>query len=351
MWLLDDAPIMGGAEAFALRLSSWLNDVQPERGTRIVCPADSELARRARALGIEVAATAYPLPAAGHALSAAWALWRLRALLRRAPRGTLLVANTARAQAYAILAARTLRGSPRLVSLMHEQDSAQRAAARWALQRWGRVAAVGDAGVKTYRDALPGKPVARVTNFLTPDEVERAVSQRVAAPGGERPRVGVLSRMFAGKGIVELVDELAAAPHAWSELQVAAPFQDAAYTESVRDRIAAHDLGARVSLLGNVADVAAFVAGVDVIIVPSTATEGQPTVVLEALAHGRPVIVRSHIWQSDYEGLPVQRYDDASELAAALTAVESLRPAAAGELIGRFDPAVVLATLEHTLAT
>jgi len=346
VWLLDDAPIMGGAEAFALRLCSWLNDVHPERGTRIVCPADSELARRAQALGIDVAAIAYPLPVARQALPAARALWRLRRLLRRAPPATLLVANTARAQAYAILAARTLGGSPQLVSLMHEQDSAQRGAARWALRRWGRVAAVGDAGVKTYRDALPGVAVAYVANFMTPDELARAVAARLPAPGGERPVVGVLSRMFAGKGIVELIDELAAVPDAWSQLRVGAPFQDAAYTEAVRARIAAHDLGSRVSLLGNVADIPAFVAGVDAIVVPSTATEGQPTVVLEALAHGRPVIVRSHIWQSGYEGLPVRRYESPGELAAALALSSAPAPSAA-ELTERFDPAVVLETLEH----
>jgi glycosyltransferase involved in cell wall biosynthesis len=263
---------MGGAEAFALRLCSWIDNVDPERGTRIVCPAGSELARRCEALGIEVLATEYPLPAPRNALSAARALWRLRRLLLRAPSGTLLIANTARAQAYAILAARTLGGSPQLVSLMHEQDSAQRPAARWALQRWGRVAAVGDAGVKTYRDALPSRTIAYVTNFMTPDELARAVAERLPAPGGERPVVGVLSRMFAGKGIVELVEELAGVPEAWSQLRVGAPFQDAAYTDAVRARVGAHDLGSRVSLLGNVADVAAFVAGVDVIVVPSTET-------------------------------------------------------------------------------
>ena len=346
VWLLDDAPIMGGAEAFALRLCAWIRASDPSRRTLIACPPASELADRCASAGIEVLPVSYPLPAPRHAPAAARAVWRLRKLLSHAPEGTLLIANTARAQAYAILATRATRGRLSLVSVMHEQDSARRGTARWALRRFGGVAAVGDAGVRTYRDALSGTTVASVTNFLEPGEVERAAAARVPPPGSARPLVGVLSRMFAGKGIVELIDELARVPDAWSELRVAAPFQDAAYTASVRDRIAAHDLASRVSLLGGVTDVRAFIAGVDVVVVPSTATEGQPTVVLEALAHGRPVIVREHIWQSGYEGLPVRHYADHEELARALTAPAPPGvPAAA--LTARFDPAAVLATLER----
>jgi len=343
VWVIDDAPIMGGAEAFAIRLCSWLG-AKP-REALIICPDSSELASRARAAGVAVLATDFPLPAPRYAAPAAVALWRLRRLLARAPRDTLLVANTARAQAYAILATRGLRGL-RLVSLMHEQDSARRPSARWSLRRFGGVAAIGDAGVETYRAALPGRSVARVANFLTPAEIQSIVAARAPAPAAKPPLVGVLSRMFAGKGIVELIDELASSPQAWSRLRVAAPFQDAGYSDAVRARIDAHGLGERVELLGHVADVGAFLAGVDLIVVPSTATEGQPTVVLEALAHGRPAIVRAHIWQSEYEGLPVRRYATAEELAAALTA--PTQPAAsAAELEARFDPAVVLDTLER----
>jgi glycosyltransferase involved in cell wall biosynthesis len=351
LWLLDDAPIMGGAEAFALRLCSWLTATDPEREIRILCPGASELARRAEAAGVGVVSVEYPLPRIASAAATLLALTRIRRLLASAPAGALMVANSARAQAYAVPAWRSLRGKQRLVLVMHEQDSAIRPVPRWVLRRVGAVAAVGDAGTATYSAAV-GRPVSRLVNFLRPDEVRDAASSRVAAPGAKPVVVGVLSRMFPGKGIVELVDELTEVRSAWSAARIAAPFQDAAYTQLVRERISAHGLEQDLVLLGAVDDVPAFLAEVDIVVVPSTGTEGQPTVVLESLAHGRPVLLRAHLWQAEYEGLPVAGYESARELEAMLErwGAQPPEPVEARELIERFDPTKVLATLERAAA-
>jgi glycosyltransferase involved in cell wall biosynthesis len=186
----------------------------------------------------------------------------------------------------------------------------------------------------------------KIVNFLLPEEFERMARQRTSPPGGPAPVVGVLSRMCQGKGITELVDELAQHPRSWDRLLVAAPFQELDYVESVRERSRANGLADRVELLGGVSPIEGFLASVDVLVVPSVAREAQPTVILEGLAYGRPVLVRSHIWTRDYEGLPVARYDTAQELAQRLG--EPLPPPAKVEdLEARFHPAAVVEALER----
>ena len=128
---------------------------------------------------------------------------------------------------------------------------------------------------------------------------------------------------------------------------MAGDLQDPVYVEEVEDAIASAGLANRVRLLGHTDDVPGFLAAVDVLVVPSSGTEGQPTAILEALACGRPVVVRRPVWSRDFEGLPVVAYDRREELAAALQRL----PAAAAqhdELRRRFGPEQVLAALVGT---
>ena len=350
MWLLDDGlvkaggQIFGGGQAFALRLCRWLSTAEPARELRLLCDGRTELARRARAAGLTVVDASFPEPVARGAVPAVRAALRLRALLAQSPPDALVVANSARVQAYAIPLWPTLRAGRRLVSVMHERDSARRPVVRLSLPRIGAVAAVGDSAAATYREALKGAPVDKITNFLLPEEFERMAQHRRAGPVGRPPMVGVLSRMCAGKGIPELIDELAERPLSWQRLLVAAAFQDADYVELVRERVRVHGLGDRIELLGEVTAAEEFLAAVDVLVVPSVAREAQPTVILEALACGRPVLVRSHIWTADYEGLPVTGYANGEELARRLSAPWPA-PASADELSTRFHPASVVQTL------
>ena len=337
---------MGGGQAFALRLCRWLRTAEPDRELRLLCAGDSELARRAAAAGIAVSGADFPPPRARGAIAATGALVRLRRLLAQAPGDAIVIANSARVQAFAIPVWRTLRGGLNLVSVMHERESAKRLSARIALRRTGAVAAIGESGVRTYVAALGGKPVAKLLNFLLPEEFERMARQRAPAPGAQPPVVGVLSRMCRGKGIPELVGELAQHPGSWQRLLVAAPFQEPDYVEEVRERSRLDGLSDRVELLGAVSSVEDFFAAVDILVVPSVAREAMPTVILEGLACGRPVVVRSHIWTRDYQGLPVAAYDTAPQLAQ-LLAEPSPVPVAAAELSGRFHPAAVVETLER----
>lgn len=343
-WLIDDGLIMGGGQAFALRLCRWLSTAEPMRELRLLCAQNSELAHRARAAGVTVVDAAFPAPEVRNLTPALRAAASLRRLLSRSPADALVIANSSRVQAYAVPVWPTLRGGRRLVSLMHERESARRPFVRFSLKHIGAVAAIGDSGLATYTEALKGAAVAKIANFLLPEEFEGMVERRRSGPGSTPPVVGVLSRMCRGKGIPELIDELARQPQSWSRLLVGAAFQEADYVEVVRERCRVHGLAGRVELLGEVASVEDFLAAVDVLVVPSVAREGQPTVILEGLACGRPVLVRSHIWTADYEGLPVAGYDSAEELAR-LLGHPGRASASAADLIARFHPASVVQSL------
>lgn len=340
---------MGGGQAFALRLCRWLATAEPDREMRLVCAGGSELAVRAAEVGVEVVDADFPPPALRGGVPAICALMRVRRLLTKAPRDAIVIANSARVQAYVVPVWPTLRPGRSLISVMHERESAKRLSARVALRHVGAVAAIGESGMATYSAALRGRAVVKIMNFLLPEEFERMVRQRASSPGGQAPVVGVLSRMCQGKGIPELVDELAEHPQSWEQLLVAAPFQEPDYVDLVRERCRVHGLADRVELLAAVSPIEGFLAAVDVLVVPSIAREAQPTVILEGLACGRPVVVRSHIWTRDYEGLPVLGYATAAELAQRLAGPWPA-PAKLEELEARFDPATVVEALERLVS-
>jgi glycosyltransferase involved in cell wall biosynthesis len=341
--LLDDGRSLGGGQRFALRLARHLAAAHPAVPMRIACPAGTRLARACAAEGLEHVAVDFPAPTPAHALALAAAAARVRRLLARADGREAVIANAARTQAVLALAAPTLRRRPPVVNLMQEQDSAARPTARWAHRRLGGLVAVGANAARAYSERLPGVAVETANNFLLRSEYELLAARR-------RPRrvagvVGVLARLIPEKGVLELVEELAADPRAWDEVRVGGGFQDAAYADRVRARVAQLGLQDRVRLLGEVEDVAGFLDAVDVLAVPSTGREGQPTVVLEALAAGAPVVVRRPVFSSDFEGLPVRPYETPRELAAALR-LPAPDPVAVDSLVGRFGPEQALAAIE-----
>jgi glycosyltransferase involved in cell wall biosynthesis len=273
-----------------------------------------------------------------------------RVLARLGP--ALVLANAPRCQLYSALALVGVRDRPQLVHVLHEQESANRRVLRMLYRRSGRLEAVGANGARTYRDRLPGVAVHEVNNFLSRDEFRRfaSVPRPTDAPGQTRV-LGVLTRMIPEKGLVELIEELSQAGRdVWGELRIAALPQQPAYERMLKGRIAELELVDRVSLVGPVTDTPAFLEGIDMLIVPSTGTEGQPTVVLEALAAGRTVIMRSSLYCEDYSGLPVIPYETPADLRAALQS--SLRPAPSDDLLQRrFGPGQALSLVTIASST
>jgi glycosyltransferase involved in cell wall biosynthesis len=317
MWFLDHAPILGGAERFALKLAVAASARDPAIRCVMVCPEQSELAARSRAAGFEVRHAEFPAvsPPSPRAPGAIVALHRL---LSGMPSGAIVVANSARAQAYAAAASLLSRDTRPIVNLAHEQDTAGRWVARATLRRGGSLVAIGANAARAYERALPGVHVHKINNVLDEVELESAALARARAM-----RLAVLARMIPEKGILELLDEAAACSELWSTLAIGAPPQDLAYEARVHTRVAQLGLTGRVRLLGTVTDVPGFLDMADVLVVPSTGHEGQPTAIIEALARGLAVLVREPILSDDFGGMPVRAYRGADDFGSALIA---LRP-------------------------
>ncbi len=333
IWLFDDAPIQGGAELFALRLARFA----AQRGApmRIVCPEGTELAAAAAGAGAEHVAARFPPVSPTGAPHWPSGVLGIRSLLRRSPNGAIAVANTSRSQAYVAAAAALLRDRPPVVHVLHEQATLRRVSGRFAFRRLGGLVAIGDNVAAAARAALPQRTVTKANNFLDPGWFRDGL--REPPPGGE-PVVGVLARLIPEKGVLELVEELARCT-AWSRAVIGGDAQDPAYARRVGERIGALGLDGRVTLAGRVAleDVPGFLASIDVLAVPSTGAEAQPTVILEALAAGRPSLVRPEVWSADFEGLPVGRFASAEELESRLASPPAA-PAPVSQLRACFGP-------------
>lgn len=316
--ILDHAPILGGAERFALRLATEALRLDAYDHVAIVCPHSSSLADIASGV-CQVIPTEFPDPALRSCAAIPAALVALRRIVSEL-QPNAIVANTARCHLYAGLALLRSAFAARLIQLAHEQDSADRVLLRSLYRRAGRLEVIGYNARMRYSDCLSPIEVSQVNNFLTADEFMRLGALPASREPGERPPViGCLSRMIPAKGIVELVEALAVVrPDCWSQLRIAAISQDIRYENRLRSRIAELELGDRALLTGPVSDVGLFLADLDIVIVPSTGTEGQPTVILEALAAGRRVLVRRPLYSPDYAGLPVSPYDTPLSLEAAL---------------------------------
>ena len=309
LWLFDDAPILGGAETFALRLARSLIEHGSARA-RIVCPDGTEMARRCAAEGIEHVALTFPPLLPTSAPRWPGGVLRTRLVLQRAGSETVAIGNTARAQAYLTAAALTFRRRPRIIQLIHDQHTIGRRSGRFAFRRVGALVAVGSSVADACRRVLPTVPIHQTNLFLEPEDVPSAPPR----PAGARPAVGVLTRLIPEKGVLEMVDELAGVD-SWSSARIAGPAQDPSYAEHVRRRIQSLGLQNRIRLIGEVRDLRSFFGAVDILIVPSTGTEGQGFAIVEALWHDRPCLVRrSALSAGDFSGLPVLPFEDSGEL-------------------------------------
>ena len=335
---------MGGAEQFAVRLARHAA-LAGGYAVRVVCPSQSELAKRCHAAGIETTGGEFPGLAPRLLAQQLPAVARTRRLLSEVGEQAIVVANTSRTQAYVVAAATTVRRPPAIVHIAHEQDTAGRLTARLALARLGALVAVGANAAAAYRLAIPSVEVDQVNNFLTSGEITRL--RNGPAPRHAGTVIGVIARMIPEKGILEFLHELAAANTSWANLLVAATPEDTDYEANVREQLDALGFDRRIQLLGHVKDVSGLLHAVDVLVVPSIGSEGQPTVILESLAAGVAVVVRRPLYSSDFEGLPVFSYSDAGDLATALNAAVNSPPASTAVLQQRFGPEQVLEGLER----
>lgn len=305
IWVLDDGRTLGGGQRFNLRLAEHLGP----RAT-IVCPQESPIGRKARETGLKTADLSFPDPT----------LVRLPALLVAASKLRQLVPPDAIVLCGAIrtaLVSRLARLTNPTIVLMHERASASRLSVKLTLRNCPAMIVVGSESASAYRRALPRAAIWAVNNFLSPSQLadlsaKRPVSRPV--PSSARPTLGVLARLIPEKGVDVLIAELCRYPEGWEKLIVAGPREDEAHSQAIERAIEFGAVQGRVSLIGEVHDIAGFLSQIDALVVPSTGTEGQPTVILEALAAGVPVIVRASMASVDFAGLPVVGYETPADL-------------------------------------
>jgi glycosyltransferase involved in cell wall biosynthesis len=120
----------------------------------------------------------------------------------------------------------------------------------------------------------------------------------VANQAGENPQNGVfrvlfLSRLAADKGVWELMEAVRwlVRTHPQAAIEVICAGDGSEY-EAVKAHVVDHDLGDRVCLVGYVEGEAKFTAfhQSDLFVFPSFHAEGFPTVVIESMAAGLPLI-------------------------------------------------------------
>lgn len=325
VWLLDHGEILGGGQRFGLRL------VEALRGAGRNAAVEGELR--------------FPQPAPWNP-AAARAVRRTRRFLAGLDPEATVIGNHPRVHAY-LYAAAPRSGGPAIVNVAHEQETSARATARFVYRRFGSLVAIGANAARQYESRLPGVTVTKINNFLPVDYFERARGERVLSPDVGDQSVGVIARLIPEKGVAEVIDELAdpAVRPAWREVVVAGGRQDASYARRVERRIDERGLADRVRLIGEVEDIPGLLGSLDVVVVPSTGHEAQPTVIVEALAHGVPVVVRDSLQSPDYEGLPVASYRTREELGSALRGPRP-SPASVEELIRRFGPDQAIAGID-----
>jgi glycosyltransferase involved in cell wall biosynthesis len=339
LWLFDESRGIGGGQIFALRLGAFLADHGP--ALRIVAPAGSGMRERCADAGIMW--TAAEFPPMGTTGVPRWpaAIAAMRRLLRSAGDDAVVVGNGPRAQAYLFAAAALAGSRPPIVDVVHELQTPGRASGRFAYRRADGIVAMGERVAATCRARLPGTDVQHANVFLNWGEIEPASPP----PRNARPALGVLGRLIPEKGQLELVEELAEAEESWSRLVIAGAREDEGYARALESRIIELGLGERIALAGHLEDTASFFSKLDALVFPSTGTEGQGMVIVEALAHGRPAVVRRNVFSpGDYAGLPVFPYGGADDLRRVLGELPRIEPPLE-ELRRRFGPEQALAAI------
>ncbi len=255
----------------------------------LVTRRGSELARRTAAAGV----TVREIPWTVGLDPRAW--WRLVAEAR-AWRPDVIHAHNSHAVTLAVWARGVLRPSragvpPRLVAT---RRGVFRVSPRSALRRVDAVIAISEAVRSTLLAAgFPASKVTLVPSGIDPDEVRRAA----AAPLGIRSRLGLPDRSPLATNIAALEPPkdqgtLVRAAHAARALRpdlhwvIAGDGPDRRRLAALVGRL---DLEGRVHLLGHVAEADALIRESDVVVMSSN-EEGLGSVVLHALALGKPVV-------------------------------------------------------------
>jgi glycosyltransferase involved in cell wall biosynthesis len=309
--ILSPTPMRGGAEEYLLAVAAaaregWDVTVCFELG-----PPTASLAHDVRRLEARVRYLDLPIRGTrrwrvyGQTLATIAALVRVRpdVAMVVTPWPTLVTGNVIGAALLGVPTAVVFQLAPFTVPVGRAGGWARRARRR--RQRWVAVSEQNAETLRTIFD-LGADEVQTISNGgpeapALDDEgraLARAALRRELGLDPDTRVVITVARLSAQKGHADLLEALTAVTGAGRHADVSFVWVgEGELRAELADAVAAGGLDGRVTLLGHRDDVGALLDGADLFVLPSH-FEGLPFALLEALAHGVPVVV------SDAGGMP-----------------------------------------------
>ena len=287
---------LGGAEIYLERLLSNL-----ERGWigSVTLLGDGPLVDRLRRLGFRVDV----IPTGSSLLAMLRSSWKLRRGLLLSHRA-VVHANGLKAALASVVAA---TGTRLQVVWVRHDFSFEGWRARVLARRCAAVVCVSDALTRTFQGRLGHR--VHVVRTGSPDwSIERDSARRqLSAFLGDRngePVVSLVAHLVPGKGHLELVEIAPELVRRLPDARIlfvggeATGDYGASYVARLRGRIEEIGVGDHIEFIGHRDDVLTFIAGSDLVVIPSltsdgSQTEGFPLVGLESLAVGTPLVAYS----------------------------------------------------------
>lgn len=162
------------------------------------------------------------------------------------------------------------------------------------------VIAVSEAVAKSWSKYVDAKKIRSVYNGIdySPFLEKKGNFRAEIHAGDDAVVIGMIGRVHPWKGQGYFLDIAAALKSKFANLRFvmagdAFPGNEYLYTE-LAEKIASHGLEKDVTDLGYRNDIPALLQGLDILILPSVLPDPFPTVILEAMASGKPVAATAH---------------------------------------------------------
>lgn len=257
---------------------------------QLIAPREARIHDEARAYGVPVTA----LPIAKKRL-AGWLA--LRRWLKANP-VDVINTHSSTDSWLAALACATLEKAPPIVRTRHvSAPVSTNAATRWLYASAASMVVTTGEALKQQLVRDNGFPTGRIVSIPTGIDLARfAPSSSAAQQSATRARlklphdkriIGIVATLRSWKGHRFLLEAFAALGRADTHLLIVG---DGPQREALEQQVSGLQLGARVTLAGNQADVVPWLQCMDIFALPSYANEGVPQALLQAFACALPVV-------------------------------------------------------------